>query len=333
MNERRPRYGYKQLFAHPELVRDLLAGFTPFTCFRDLDADAFERINGSYISEQFSERHSDMVWRVRMADHVVYVYLLLEFQAQAERWMALRMQVYVGLLYQDLVKRHELVAEATLPPVLPVVFYNGARPWHACGELRQLISQAPDGLQAFQVSQRYLPIDQRGVDPHELDISRNIVAALFRLELSDSRSVLIDAVATLCTWLRSEEQAPLRRSVALWIARVGKRESRGGLLSGVEDLLEGDEMGERFERKFATWSDAFLAEGMQKGVAMGREEGREEGELIALRSTLVRLLDRRFGKVTASVRARVEQASLDEAERWIDRVLDAPTIQDIFAEQ
>jgi hypothetical protein len=68
---------------------------------------------------------------------------------------------------------------------------------------------------------------------------------------------------------------------------------------------------------------------MQKGVAMGREEG----ELIALRSTLVRPLDRRFGKVTASVRARVEQASLDEAERWIDRVLDARTIQDIFAEQ
>jgi predicted transposase YdaD len=114
--------GYKQLFAHPELVRDLLAGFTPFFCFRELDVGAFERINGSYVSDRFSERHSDMVWRVRIAGHVVYVYLLLEFQSQSERWMALRMQVYVGLLYQDLVKRHELAAEATLPPVLPVVF-------------------------------------------------------------------------------------------------------------------------------------------------------------------------------------------------------------------
>jgi predicted transposase YdaD len=328
--------GYKQLFAHPELVRDLLAGFTPFACFRGLDAHSFERINGSYVSEQFSERHGDMVWRVRMADQVVYVYLLLEFQSQAERWMALRMQVYVGLLYQDLVKRHELAAEATLPPVLPVVFYNGARPWNACGELRHLISQAPEGLEVFQASQRYLLIDQRSVDPIELNSSRNLVAALFRLELSDSPHVLTDVIATLSTWLRSEEQASLRRSIALWIARLEQRESRGGLLLDVENLLEGDEMGERFERKFATWADALEDQGVQKGLAKGREEGRVEGrgegELIALRSTLLRLLGRRFGQASGAAGARIEQASLDQITRWIDRVLDAPTIDDVFAE-
>jgi Putative transposase, YhgA-like len=235
--------------------------------------------------------------------------------------------VYIGLLYQDLVKRHELAAESTLPPVLPVVFYNGARPWNACGELRQLISQAPEGLQEFQASQRYLLIDPRSVDPDELDISRNLVAALFRLELSDSPDVLMDVVATLSAWLSSEEQAPLRRSIELWIARVQTREFPGLLITGIEHLLEGGEMGERFQRKYATWRD-FLED---RGMAKGREEGQEKGQLIALRSTLVRLLERRFGEVTASVRARVEQARLEEAARWIDRVLDAPTIDDVFA--
>jgi hypothetical protein len=305
--------GYKQLFAHPELVRDLLAGFTPFTCFRGLDAGAFQRINGSYVSEQFSERHGDMVWRVRMADHVVYVYLLLEFQSQSERWMALRMQVYVGLLYQDLVKRHELAAEATLPPVLPVVFYNGARPWNACGELRHLISQAPEGLEDFQASQRYLLIDQRSVDRAALDGSRNLVAALFRLELSDSARVLTEVAATLSTWLASDEQAPLRRSVALWLARLQKREFRGELITGVEYLLEGDEMGERFQRKYATWADALEAQGRA--------------------SVLVQLLGRRFGAVTDAVRTRVEEATLNEINCWIDRFLDAESIDDVFSER
>lgn len=308
--------GYKQLFAHPELVRDLLAGFTSFTCFRGLGADAFERVNGSYVSEQFTERHSDMVWRVRIASRIVYVYLLLEFQSQSERWMALRMQVYVGLLYQDLVKRHELAADASLPPVLPVVFYNGARPWNACGELRNLISQAPEGLEAFQASQRYLLIDQRGLDPEELDSSRNLVAALFCLELSDSPEVLKEVVATVGTWLRSEAQASLRRSIGLWVAGLQKRESRGGLLLDVENLLKGDEMGERFERKFATWADAFEA------------KGRDE----TLRSMLVHLLERRFGEITDTVRGRAEQASLEEVNRWIDRILDARTIDEVFSE-
>ncbi|HZV65527.1 MAG TPA: Rpn family recombination-promoting nuclease/putative transposase, partial [Telluria sp.] len=100
--------GYRQLFAHPELVRDLLAGFTSFACFRNLDALAFERVNASYVSERDSQRHDDMVWRVRLDDEWLYVYLLLEFQSASDRWMALRMQVYLGLLYQDLVKQHRL---------------------------------------------------------------------------------------------------------------------------------------------------------------------------------------------------------------------------------
>jgi hypothetical protein len=46
--------------------------------------------------------------------------------------MALRMMVYVGLLYQDLIKRGEALADGRLPPVLPIVLYNGSPSWTAC---------------------------------------------------------------------------------------------------------------------------------------------------------------------------------------------------------
>jgi hypothetical protein len=45
--------------------------------------------------------------------------------------MALRMQVYIGLLYQDLIAQHKLSKHGKLPPVLPIVFYHGRRPWRA----------------------------------------------------------------------------------------------------------------------------------------------------------------------------------------------------------
>ena len=123
--------GYKLLFAHPELVRELLVDYTPFSWFAELRADAFERVNPSYVSDRFSERHDDMVWRVRIGEQWLYLYILLEFQSGVDRWMALRMQVYIGLLYQDLVKRGELAVQDMLPPVLPVVFYNGPGAWSA----------------------------------------------------------------------------------------------------------------------------------------------------------------------------------------------------------
>ena len=81
---------YKQLFAHPEMVRDLLLGFVPGTWIRQLDLSSFERVSGSYVGDGGQQRHSDMVWKVRLSGEWIYIYLLLEFQSRSDPWMALR---------------------------------------------------------------------------------------------------------------------------------------------------------------------------------------------------------------------------------------------------
>jgi predicted transposase YdaD len=328
--------GYKDLFAHPEMVRDLLVGFTELPCLRLLEPSAFERVNASYVSEQFSERHGDMVWKVRLNGQILFIYLLLEFQSHCERWMALRMQVYIGLLYQDLVKRGELADAARLPPVLPVVFYNGKTPWSASDELRALVAPAPDELAEFQASQRYLLIDQSLLDPVQLETTRNLVALLFRIELSDPPGVLIDVVPTLRNWLAGSERASLRRSIAAWIERLLLRETGGHDLGSIETLLESDAMGERYQRKFASWAEYLEDQGRQRGLAEGRkegrEEGREEGRAQALRETLERQLQHRFGSIPDARHSTIEQATATALERWIDRAFEAPTLEAVFAE-
>ena len=76
---------------------------------------------GSYISEDFKQREDDIVWRVKVGGDWVYLYLLIEFQSLVDKYMALRMMVYIGLLYQDLIKRKEVLADGRLPPILPIV--------------------------------------------------------------------------------------------------------------------------------------------------------------------------------------------------------------------
>ncbi len=50
--------------------------------------------------------------------------------------MALRVMVYVGLLYQDLVRAAAATAAGKLPPILPLVLYNGNGPWELPGSCR-----------------------------------------------------------------------------------------------------------------------------------------------------------------------------------------------------
>ena len=86
-------HGYKLLFAHAEMVRDLLVGFVDEPWVQELQFDTLQRVSASYVSDDLRDRQDDLVWRVRRGDEVAYVYLLLEFQSSADPWMALRVMV------------------------------------------------------------------------------------------------------------------------------------------------------------------------------------------------------------------------------------------------
>ncbi len=45
--------GYRYLFSAPEMVRDLILGFVPDEWLHSLDYSTLERVDGSYIMEDF----------------------------------------------------------------------------------------------------------------------------------------------------------------------------------------------------------------------------------------------------------------------------------------
>ena len=65
--------------------------------------------------------------------------------------------------------------------------------------------------------------------------------------------------------------------------------------------------------------------------AQVREEGIQEGIEEGQRSVLVRLLKCRFAKEARQYESKVLAASLPEVERWLDNILDAQRIEDVFA--
>ncbi|MDQ1924968.1 Rpn family recombination-promoting nuclease/putative transposase [Massilia pseudoviolaceinigra] len=316
--------GYRSLFAHPELVRELITDFTSFKLLDDVALSAFERVNPAYVSERLSAREDDIVWRVRLGDEFLYVYILVECQSGVDRWMALRMQTYIGLLYQDLVKRHELSPGLLLPPVLPLVFYNGSPHWSASMDLAGLLMQAPAELAALQPSQRYVLIDQQRLDRTALEANASLLALLFRLELSLVPDVLNNVAPALTTWFNSAPQASLRRSVQVWVNGLLARGTGKPALFTFDSVEEDDDMG----GKLATWAEQLDEIGFQRGSA----KGKAEGEIAALRGVLESLLRIKFRDVPEPVMKRIEQASKAEHHRWIEHSVNAPSLQALFSD-
>jgi len=64
-------------------------------------------------------------------------------------------------------------------------------------------------------------------------------------------------------------------------------------------------------------------EGLEQGLAKGRRE--------ALREVLARQLTKRFGPLASEVQARLQAADAGQLEAWVEAVLDADSVEEVFA--
>jgi hypothetical protein len=73
--------------------------------------------------------------------------------------------------------------------------------------------------------------------------------------------------------------------------------------------------------------NAATARGMKQRIEIGIEKGKLEAEA----AILARLLTKRFGPLSPQVQAKLYNATLEQLNTWADRILDAPTLDALFA--
>jgi predicted transposase/invertase (TIGR01784 family) len=305
---------YKHLFSHPAMIADLLTGYVREDWVHELDFSTLQKMNGSYVSEDLRQREEDVVWRVRWGPRWVYVYLLLEFQSSVDPYMAVRLLTYIGLFYQDLLKQGW--AESRLPPVLPIVLYNGQSAWTAATTLAELIAPVPEALQRYQPSLDYWLLDENHL-PEEAWAAENWVTALLMLERSQIPEDMLRALRRVTSWLQASEQASLRRAFATWINQVLLKARLPE--NDLPQLNELSEVRDMLAERIAEWAEQCKRQGQQKGVLQGEA------------AVLTRLLKLKFGPIPDEAIARIQAADAETLLLWSERVLSAACLDEVFA--
>ncbi|QIL45551.1 DUF4351 domain-containing protein [Acidovorax sp. HDW3] len=303
----------------PELVRDLALGFIPDAWLHSLDYSTLQKMPGSYVSDDMRHRADDVVWRVKVGGDWVYLYILIEFQSKVDAWMAVRMMSYVGLLYQDLIKAKQVLPDRKLPPVLPIVLYNGDAPWTPATNISELIPKVPGLVSQFLPQMQYLLIAENQYTEAGLAQMQNLAAAMMRLQRPPEQSTVLEVIDLLNAWL--DDNPELKRIFAIWIRAVLLRQSKNDLaLPKVQDLKE---LKMTLATRFEEWAHQHKDQGRQEG----RQEGRKEGEARILQ----RLLVARFGPLSQETLAALNAASTAQLEAWTDRFLSARSLDEVFA--
>ncbi len=308
---------YRRLFSHARMVEDLIRRYVSPPWLDRLDLSTLEMVPAHYVSDELEQRESDVVWRLRYGPtgDWFYVYLLIEFQSNVDRFMAIRVLAYLMLLYEDLILKKRLTSSGKLPPVVPIVLYNGTRKWTAPLQVAELIESLP-GYGAHLPRFEYLVIDEGHLPREQLEPLDNPVAGVFQLEQSKGLEEIRRIIDTLIEVLDDPELRQLRRDMATWLRRaVFPARLPDVELPELDDLQEAKIM---LAERAATWPQQWMAEGYAKGHAKG------------LRETLTEQIEEKFGSVEDHYAELIAEASEEQLKGWLKRILGARAAADLF---
>jgi len=321
---------YHRLFTHPIMVEQLIQEFVPEAMAVGLEFSRMELVSAKFHSQEGKHREEDVIWKLPTSSGTdIYLYLLFGFQSSVDRWMSVRAQVYSGLLWQQIIKERKeeknrelkWKRNATLPPVLSIVLYNGDRRWTAPLEVRDLIALPTDSpLWPWQPRMRYYLIDEGAFPRDELVRRETLTALLFRLEHCRRPDDLLALIGEVIGWFRLHPGYDALKKLFVEIVAQAAYDIGGeGDIKIPSDLQEVQNM---LATRTKEWKRHLIAEGEIRGEVSGETKGKAE--------TLLRQLRRRFGSVSSHIESRVLSADIDQLDEWMDRLMDTRELIEIF---
>jgi predicted transposase/invertase (TIGR01784 family) len=287
------------------------------------DFSTLRLCSGSFVSEALRARHVDLLFSVRAGGHDVRIYVLCEHQSGPDPWLALWLLGYMVQIWETYLGENPKAQR--LPVVLPLVVAHCDGGWRGSTAFEALFV-APEQLFAFVPRFHFALDDLAGQDPEAIkrrDASPFARLALLALQQARRTEHLGRMLRGWIELLRDLRQTPTGRRAYDQIFRYLVE-----VCGPDADIIDttATEIDPEVKQIMETYAEMWLRQGRERG----REEGRQEGQEMACRM-LLRALHRRFGEVSAVVERRVRAADAALLEVWLDRCLDARTLDEVFA--
>ncbi|HAT50320.1 MAG: Rpn family recombination-promoting nuclease/putative transposase [Nitrospirae bacterium] len=335
---------YHQLYTHPHMMADLLRQFVTEPWVADLDLSGMEPVKTKFHVPGLPKRESDVVWRIPIrSGSEIYLLVLLEFQSESDRWMILRVQVYMCLLWLQLLHEKKIPASGPLPPLFPVVLHNGDTPWLMPVRMHDLIDLPLNSpLWPYQPGGQFFLIDEGRYPKKNLENRDSLSALVFMIEQCTNPENLPALAESVIQWLEKHaEFAELRQVLAAMLFNAMTTLSKDQTSRTDHNPINLMEVPTMLQTRMETWKKQWTGQKEQELIAKitnelyakVTQELFQKGERKNAEGTFHRLLHKKFGPgLSPHVEEKLRNATLEAIEAWTDRILDAQNLSDVFKE-
>ena len=272
--------GYKYLLSHKKTFIELLKSFVKEKWVEDIEDTNIVLVSKSYILQDFKEKESDIVYKVKLKEKDIIFYCLLELQSTVDYEMPIRLLFYMTEIWRDILKnvndRERKKENFRLPAIVPLILYNGENQWTACRSFKEIL----DGYELFEdciLDFNYTLFDVNRYKEEELLKLANLISTIFLLDQKVNMPVIKERLQKTANILKlSDEQFTLFKN---WVKRIFKPRMTQPIQEELEMILDKASAMEVKEMvsNLALTLEKELSEAQHRGKQEGREEGIKEG--------------------------------------------------------
>ena len=311
----------KALFANTEDAASALASALPREIAELIDWSSLAHAKLSLVDQKLRELYSDVGFTARLNGYEIVLYVLVEHQSTHDARMPFRMLRYVVQIWEAVLRDRPKAKR--FPAVLPFVLHHGRLEWSSPTSLAELID-LPEELQELLGDHlprfRFFLDDLSATDDLALRQRSLTTLMLAGLVLLKHAPKSTDVFAELASWI----------DVFVRISRAPNGLDALRLLLEYISLTSDAEPSNiaEFAKQIGPVAEDAYMTAAEKLVQQGEERGRKEGQA----ELLLRQLELRFGNLPEGVSKRVQQASDTDLTRWVERVITAASLDEVFAE-
>ena len=274
--------GYKRIFSVKKNFLDFIKKYVGFDWMSDLTVDDIELVNKEFVTDQFDTYESDLVYKIhlrglsRESVEEVYIFFLQEMQSKNDFTMPFRLLVYMTAIWMDFFKntdeKRRKRKDYRLPPIIPLVLYNGAPDWTAPLHFKDKVAHS-DMFNGYVCDFEYILINVCKLDRGEIKKRNTLIDNILLADQFRTKEAWLENVKDLSDRVRklSKEDQNLWKD---WYEHAFQRVNQELKDKFMELFQNGDDnMCNSLEQLIMDQVEV----GREEGIAVGREEGIAEG--------------------------------------------------------
>jgi predicted transposase/invertase (TIGR01784 family) len=262
---------YRYLLSSKKLFLELLRSFVNKGWVNQVDETQVEEIKQTFILPDFKRKEADIVYKVRLNGRDVIFYMLVELQSTVDLAMPYRLLLYQVEIWRYVLRNRDTEdseAPFSLPVIVPMVLYNGQRPWTAKRRFRELLVGG-ESFGAELLDFEYILLDVERYTETELLALSNTIGSVFLLDQTADQALLLERLQKLMGTIRQMPE-DLQTQFMNWLSNIIASQLPDKNRD-VEQLIQ--ELKEKGENTMGLQKN--LEAIKQRGIEQGRELEKE----------------------------------------------------------